>query len=113
MLINLKVLIEFFELNHQKNLAILNDYNLENGYINTMVYENCLNNFYPEMQNEFKRFKDEVDDYFSDYFYDDLIIEFECLYIKPYLDRISLLLTKLRSYKLREFLPVRPYSQLD
>jgi hexosaminidase len=108
-LLNLKSLIDYFELKHRTYSTILNDYNLANGYINTMIHDLSLEKFYPSMKFEFELLNGDVDKYFVDYFYQDLIVEFKSVYIKPYLDRINVILNKLSSYKIRESLPVRPY----
>ena len=108
-LLNLKILTELFELHNQKYTAILNDYNLSKGYINSMIYEYCFYKFYPHMKNEFEDINEEVDVYFNDFFYEDLAIEFKNIYIKPYIDSISGMMNKLNLYKAKDYLPVRPY----
>ena len=110
-LLNLRILIELYEFHNQRYSTILNDYNLSNGYINTMVYEYSLNKFYPHMKNQFDLIGEEVDVYFIDFFYKDLVLEFKNIYIKPYTDSITGMINKLNLFKLKGFLPARPYLQ--
>jgi hypothetical protein len=110
-LLNLRILIELYEFHNQRYSTILNDYNLSNGYINTMVYEYSLNNFYPHMKNQFDLIGEEVDVYFIDFFYKDLVLEFKNIYIKPYTDSITGMINKLNLFKVKGFLPARPYLQ--
>lgn len=107
-LFELKSLIIYFENKHKTYSSILNEFNLKNGYVNSMSYEYCLNSFYPDMKISFDQMAAKIRSDFMEYFYSDAVEELIEIHIKKYTRIIDNLMSKLRKYPLKNSLNVRP-----
>ena len=111
-LLSLKIVIANFEHLHQKYSRVLNKFNMEYKYINTIIYERACK-FYPYMRKQFLKLKARGEREFDKYFYADLFEEISNVYIMRYVATIDTKMRELNSTKLPEFAPVRPFNQIQ
>lgn len=90
---------------------ILNNYNLKNGFFNTMVYYEA-NGAYRFYKSRIESFKLSGEVLFDKYFYTDLYVEFTEVYIKTTLDQIDQRLLLLNQTKVPEYAAVRPFEKI-
>ena len=112
-LLNLKLIVSYFEYRHTSYSNILNKYNLRNKYFNTMIYEKAVSDVYPNVRIELEKLKVSGEIEFDKYFYGDLYEELTHVYINRYIDIIDDRLNELNKTQMPEFAPVRPFNKIS
>ncbi len=107
-LVEYKLRLDHFLIKHRQYSRVLNDFNLQLSYINSMLHEYTLNTFYPESKVFFQLFAKNIKTLLNEYYYSDLGFEFVELYVIPYIKLINEMTQKLELYRVKPHLNKRP-----
>lgn len=108
----LKILTQLFENKHLKYNDILNDYNMQNNFFNTIFYEKALI-FYDDIRTKLKNLESIGEKEFDKYYYSDLYEELSQVYIKRYINLIDARVIELKKTKAPESAPNRPFNKIS
>ena len=111
-LLELKFLVQKFELEDYRFSQILNEFNLKNNFFNTIVFDKAVA-FYPAMQLELKRMESIGEQEFDKFYYSDLYEELTGVYITRYVNIIDKRILELNRTVVPEAAPNRPFDKIS